>query len=392
MSTRIQFFAAAGATNQWPGDTVDASSVHALPRNTTAFPFGGTIEDGPHAGESFVYTYHGHMHPAEQTGSVDSVDMAISNKPLYRIDFDDPVGFRTFDSDFEDRLKGDTVFVGNAFSNSFTTQGGRDVLFGGAGRDALDGGGGNDRLNGGLGPDLLQGSAGADVMIGGPGNDVYYSDGRDRIVEGAGGGLDAVVTFRSLRLPDNVERLALAGAAHEGWGNGLGNGIVGSNHADVLRGLDGADSIYGDLGPDTLLGGNGNDVLVGLGGRDAISGGAGADQLVGGMQADWLSGGAGADRFVFEKPATSGPTHVNRDTIADFRHGDIIDLSEIDARTDQRGNNAFSFIGGRDFSHVSGELHYAQGLVTADMNGDGRADFSIALAGAPGLGADDFAL
>lgn len=392
MFTRIRFFDAAGVTNQWPADTLDQGTITQLPRTTTAFAFTGIIADGPHAGETFVYTYRGHMRPAANAGTVDGVDMTISHKPVYSIELGDPVGYRTFGEDFNDRLADDTVFVGNAYSNRFTTQGGADTLFGGAGRDALDGGAGNDRLNGGLGADVLQGGAGADVLIGGAGNDVYFSDGHDRIVEARGGGLDAVVAFGSLRLPDNVERLVLGIGAVEGWGNRLGNGIAGNNGANVLRGLDGNDTIEGGLGADTLLGGNGHDVLVGFRGRDVLSGGAGADVLAGGTQADWLSGGGGADRFVFEKPAVSGPTAATRDTIADFRHGDVIDLSEIDARADQRGNNAFSFIGGRDFSHEAGELRYVGGIVTADLDGDGRADLSIALTGAPALGTDDFVL
>lgn len=392
MSTRIQIFDAAGATNQWPVATPDPDSIYALPRTTTAFSYAGTITDGPHAGENFVATYRGHMRPATNVGTVDSMDLAIFRAPIFRIDFDDPVGFRTYNDDLDDRLKGDTVFLGNASANQFSTSRGDDVLLGRAGSDSLYGAAGDDRLNGGFGSDLLHGGAGADVLIGGSGDDFFVGDGRDRIVEARGGGSDVVVATASLRLPDNVEYLGLVEAARDGWGNALRNTITGNNHANVLRGLDGGDTIDGDLGADTVLGGNGNDALFGHRGQDALSGGAGSDLLLGGPQADWLSGGAGRDRFVFESVVVSGPRAAMRDTIADFTRGDILDLSDIDARSDRAGNNAFDFIGTRGFTHVAGQLHYAGGLVTADVNGDGRADLSIALVGAPALGADDFAL
>jgi hypothetical protein len=60
------------------------------------------------------------------------------------------------------------------------------------------------------------------------------------------------------------------------------------------------------------------------------------------------------------------------------------------------GNDAFSFIGGAAFSNTAGELRfgsYAGGvLVQGEVDGDGSADFSIALRGTHSLIATDFVL
>ena len=141
---------------------------------------------------------------------------------------------------------------------------------------------------------------------------------------------------------------------------------------DVLSGLAGADNLRGDQGNDYLDGGNGNDRLYG---------GAGADTLYGGRGADKLYGGAGADSFIFKSVAESNGKAV--DTIFDFSSaaGDRIDLSAIDANTSIAGNQAFSFIGSKDFTGKAGELRYetsASGsYVYGDVNGDAKADFAI---------------
>ncbi len=71
------------------------------------------------------------------------------------------------------------------------------------------------------------------------------------------------------------------------------NRIVGTPHADVLRGgngpdvifgLGGRDRIWGNRSPDVLHGGRGNDVLHGFGSgntRDILRGGKGHDTCIG---------------------------------------------------------------------------------------------------------------
>jgi hypothetical protein len=80
--------------------------------------------------------------------------------------------------------------------------------------------------------------------------------------------------------------------------------------------------------------------------------------------------------------------------IEDFSRaqGDDIDLSGIDANAKVSGNQAFSFIGGQDFSGKAGQLQYKNGIVAGDINGDKVADFHIEIANNHALSANDFIL
>jgi Ca2+-binding RTX toxin-like protein len=76
-----------------------------------------------------------------------------------------------------------------------------------------------------------------------------------------------------------------AGAASVGTGvtcDGRVATVVGTIHADVLRGT---------TGPDVIVGLGGNDTLVGLGGDDRLCGGLGMDRLLGGSGNDTVLGG-----------------------------------------------------------------------------------------------------
>jgi serralysin len=123
----------------------------------------------------------------------------------------------------------------------------------------------------------------------------------------------------------------------------------------------------------------GNDVanrLEGRGGNDVLNGFAGADTLVGGQ---------GADTFVFS-------TLERGDTILDFARGDKIDLSQLDANSRAIKDQAFTFIGSAAFSKKAGELRYDGNNVYGDVNGDGLADFSVAIANHAALTSSDFIL
>ncbi len=77
--------------------------------------------------------------------------------------------------------------------------------------------------------------------------------------------------------------------------------------------------------------------------------------------------------------------------ITDFRTGDKIDLRAIDADTDgTAGDQAFRYIGSAAFSGVDGQLRYANGILSGDLNGDKVADFQIALSNVRALAATDF--
>lgn len=154
-------------------------------------------------------------------------------------------------------------------------------------------------------------------------------------------------------------------------------------------------TIAGDGGNNSLKGGKGSDVLDGGAGKDKLDGGKGDDILIGGAGKDVLKGGKGADVFVFQFAADSTVKGKGRDTILDFKRkdGDTIDLSAIDPLND---SGAFDYIGKAKFSGEAGELRWQKKsggtLITADIDGDGKADFAIALAKAMSLKEADFIL
>lgn len=162
--------------------------------------------------------------------------------------------------------------IATGLADSITGGLAAEALMGAAGHDTLSGGGGNDTLTGGTGDDRLDGGSGADKMTGDAGNDVYaIDDAGDRVVEGAGGGLDRVVTTASwvLGAGQEVEQVVAAGAgAIDLAGNELDNLLEGNGAANALTGLDGADSMSGGDGNDTLDGGAGNDEMAGGAGND----------------------------------------------------------------------------------------------------------------------------
>jgi len=90
--------------------------------------------------------------------------------------------------------------------------------------------------------------------------------------------------------------------------------------------------------------------------------------------------------------STTESTVAASDTILDFNMGDVINLSLIDANALTGGNQAFSFIGNAAFSNTAGELRFSTGVLSADTNGDGIADFAINFTSVASTQAGDFIL
>lgn len=81
-------------------------------------------------------------------------------------------------------------------------------------------------------------------------------------------------------------------------GDGLHDGLAGSNRGDNIYGYEGNDVIDGRGGNDKLYGGSGHDRLIGNTGNDYLNGGSNHDKLYGGSGNDHLIGGGGNDLLI----------------------------------------------------------------------------------------------
>lgn len=122
-------------------------------------------------------------------------------------------------------------------------------------------------------------------------------------------------------------------------------------------------------------------------------GATGNDRLTGGADADTLAGGGGRDRFVYLSPSDSRARTA--DTITDFRSGDRIDVSAIDAGPKTKGEQAFQF--GTTAAHTGDIVAAfdAAANVTAIslfINAHSNPDLAINLTGNIPLPAADFVL
>lgn len=276
---------------------------------------------------------------------------------------------QTFDLDLNPFTEFDDVFVGDDTSESLDGLGGDDQIDGAGGSDFIIGGEGNDSLAGGVGDDIINGGQGADQIDGGAGTDIAdYSNAVQRV------------------------RVDLQGAL-AGLGDAAGDtlhsieNIIGGRSNDDLR---------GDAGANEIDGGLSSDQLHGRAGDDTLNGERGVDKLYGNAGGDVMSGGEGNDRFIYFRASDSRAD--NRDTILDFETGDRIEISRLDANTGIGGNQAFEFIARAGFSGDGGELRFFQStggnrtVIQADADGDGTAEFEIALNGLIDLTAGDFVL
>ena len=217
---------------------------------------------------------------------------------------------------------------------------------------------------------------------------------------------DAAGNFSALGTPG--ANIIVGAKAPVVGANALANTLAGTSAADLMYGLAGADklsagggndsldggsgndSLLGADGADSLLGGLGNDSLAAGAGNDTLSGGAGVDRLDGSTGRDSLSGGAGNDTFAWLAASHTGKTGQTADVIADFKTGDRIDLSAIDAISASTVNDAFTLVS--SFTEP-GQLRFETGVLYGNTNADpSTAEFAIALTGVNALTSANFLL
>ncbi|MEM7057623.1 MAG: tail fiber protein [Pseudomonadota bacterium] len=247
------------------------------------------------------------------------------------------------------------------------------------------------------------GGLGKETLTGGQQDDAFFFGtdrfGPDDVVDGQGGTFDSMglqgdyssgITLGDNQLM-NVEILALLSNTDTrfgGAGSGTpysyditmadGNVAAGETLGIVANSLDTDETLTLDGSLETdgnylIFSGNGNDSIIGSQNADTISGRGGADTLV---------GEGGDDTYLYTNLSDSTPSA--EDYILDFTTGDRISLMALDADPGTAGNQAFAFIGEAAFSNTVGELRSAnlggnEWRIEADVDGDGMADFSIAV-------------
>ncbi len=298
----------------------------------------------------------------------------------------------------DDAIRGESFSFGSGWNDHLFGDAGDDVLFGFDGDDALDGGDGSDIMLGYAGNDSYSGGAGVDffqVLTGG------YGGGEDVVFDFVDGAVRILMAYDGLTAPDmaDVQSIEQVGGdtlitfVDAGTMRLVGVDAAGIDADDFYFFSDGYatnDTLQGSASNDLLRGAGGHDRLNGRAGFDDLQGGAGSDLLQGGRGADRLVGGEGRDRLTGGKDADVFAFRAigdGRDVITDFSAagGDVIDLSEIDARASKTGDQAFHFVDA--LSGRSGEavLTYQRAhdrtVLALDVDGDGSADMTLRFVG-----------
>jgi Ca2+-binding RTX toxin-like protein len=133
----------------------------------------------------------------------------------------------------------------------------------------------------------------------------------------------------------------------------------------------------------------GDDLLIGTSKNDKINGLAGNDTIIGGLGKDILTGFTGADIFKFR-----AINEINGDTITDFKENDRdkIDLSDLDANTNLKGQQKFTLVSAFNTKDATGQLYFdtTKHILYGSINSNSKAEFSILLTGVAHLSIEDF--
>ena len=235
-----------------------------------------------------------------------------------------------------DTLADIEALEGSEHDDELTSDAGENWLFGNAGDDELDGGGGDDWLEGGTGYNILEGGAGADVLIGMEGI-TFTADFEINFDIASYASSDAGVV---VLLEYNV-----AAGGHAAGDTLFGiEGVIGSEHGDVL---------FGDSGGNLLIGNAGDDVLVSRGNNhstpwnDLFIGGPGADTLIGGdgyEYANYETSEGGVEVRLYDGTGkggdAEGDTLVGIEGLVGSEHDDVL--------AGDQGGNSISGLGGND--------------------------------------------
>lgn len=369
---------------------------------------GNDVLKGGGGNDKFIASYSYNDTIDGGTGT-DTVDYT-SNRAKLNVNLNTGIAIKEYGYSYSDSdtLSNIENVIGSIFDDTITGNNLSNVINGGAGNDTLDGGAGFDtadystayksvtanlttgsatgygtdkllnieNLMGSSYADKLSGNSGANTLKGGAGDDILTGGAGDDLLDGGAGSdwayYDTVTNTTGLAI-DLSKTIAQ---------NTLAAGNDTFIDIENILGTKNSDTLTGNNANNTLNGGDSNDVLNGNGGNDNIIGGAGKDTL---------TGGTGKDSFTFNSVTESSTT--NKDTITDFVRGaDKINLSAIDADAFTNGNQTFTFITSSAAFTGPAQVKFANGLVLAEVTGDGVADFSISLTGITTLAATDFIL
>ena len=276
-------------------------------------------------------------------------DQVIANAAVNELDGgpgSDTVSYVGSDAGVRVDLEAGTGAGGHAQGDALSNF---EHVVGSAHADELRGDGGANRLSGGAGADWLGGGLGEDtVSYVGSDTGVQVDLGTGTVSGGHAAG-DTLVNFEH---------------------------VVGSAHADELRGDELANRLVGGAGDDTLYGEAGDDTLDGEEGDDVLEGGAGADVFNGGAGGDTASytGSPVRVRVNLDTGQAAGGDAAG-DTFHDIEH--LAGSAYADKLTGDGGANRLSGGAGDDRLYGSAGNDVLNGGAGADTLGGGAGDDTV---------------